>query len=210
MSGCNPDVEQTAQPGVRRLWPLTVAAFASQISVDRHVPNMASGEGTSVEQALVGGTPQRVGWYRFHYADERWEWSPEVELIHGYRPGTSNPTTELGLSSHKHPEDFETRCDGTKVSTSTSLPQTKRVKTASPRRSRTSRKNGSLSNRSRESCPLVYRIVPGAAFDLLKWRSQEANIKLRAWLNNCCRLPSSGVLRGRAIARNRRTTGHRD
>jgi hypothetical protein len=27
---------------------------------------------------------------------------------------------------------------------------------------------------------LVYRIDPGAAFDLLKWRSQEANVKLRA------------------------------
>ena len=26
---------------------------------------------------------------------------------------------------------------------------------------------------------LVYRIDPGAAFDLLKWRSQESNVKLR-------------------------------
>ena len=70
---------------------------------------MASDEdtpGSSVERALVGGTPQRVDWYRFHYADERWEWSPEVELIHGYLPGSVNPTTELALS-HKHPEDFE-------------------------------------------------------------------------------------------------------
>ena len=69
---------------------------------------MASHEdtpGSSVERALVGGTPQRVGWYRFHYADERWEWSTEVELIHGYLPGSVNPTTELALS-HKHPEDF--------------------------------------------------------------------------------------------------------
>jgi hypothetical protein len=28
-----------------------------------------------------------VGWYRFYFADERWEWSSEVEQIHGYQPG---------------------------------------------------------------------------------------------------------------------------
>lgn len=38
-----------------------------------------------VEQALAGGAPQRVGSYRFYFA-ERWEWSPEVERIHGYGP----------------------------------------------------------------------------------------------------------------------------
>jgi hypothetical protein len=37
----------------------------------------------SVEQALTGGALQRVGWYRFYFADERWEWSTEVEQIHG-------------------------------------------------------------------------------------------------------------------------------
>ena len=59
-----------------------------------------------VEQALVGGTPERVGWYRFYFADERWEWSPEVERMHGYQPGTANPTTSMVLL-HKHPEDYE-------------------------------------------------------------------------------------------------------
>jgi hypothetical protein len=47
-----------------------------------------------VEQALTGGTIQAVGWYRFYFADERWEWSPEVEQIHGYQPGTVTPTTQ--------------------------------------------------------------------------------------------------------------------
>jgi hypothetical protein len=51
-----------------------------------------------VEQALTGGRLQAVGWYRFYFADQRWEWSPEVEQIHGYQPGTVTPTTQLVLS----------------------------------------------------------------------------------------------------------------
>jgi hypothetical protein len=59
-----------------------------------------------LEDVFAGGTAQRVGWYRFYFADERWEWSPEVEEIHGYHPGTVTPTTQLVLS-HKHPDDYE-------------------------------------------------------------------------------------------------------
>ena len=41
--------------------------------------NIRSLEGIApLEQALTGGTPQRVGGYRFYFNDERWEWSPEV------------------------------------------------------------------------------------------------------------------------------------
>lgn len=58
-----------------------------------------------VEHALAGGEPQRVGWFRFYFADERWEWSPQVERMHGYEPGTARPTTDLVLS-HKHPDDY--------------------------------------------------------------------------------------------------------
>ena len=65
----------------------------------------APDEDSSVEQALTGGALQRVGWYRFYFGDERWEWSEEVEQIHGYQPGTVTPTTELVLS-HKHPDDY--------------------------------------------------------------------------------------------------------
>ena len=60
---------------------------------------------TPVEHALAGGEPQRVGWFRFYFADERWEWSPQVERMHGYEPGTVHPTTDLVLS-HKHPDDY--------------------------------------------------------------------------------------------------------
>jgi PAS domain S-box-containing protein len=48
--------------------------------------------------------PERVGAFRFYFHDERWEWSEQVQRMHGYQPGTVTPTTELVLS-HKHPED---------------------------------------------------------------------------------------------------------
>ncbi|WP_156688248.1 PAS and ANTAR domain-containing protein [Mycobacterium sp. Marseille-P9652] len=62
------------------------------------------GQAAAVERALAGGTPQRLGWFRFYFADQRWEWSDELQRMHGYEPGTVTPTTELVLS-HKHPED---------------------------------------------------------------------------------------------------------
>src|SRR5580698_337770 len=63
-----------------------------------------NGQSADVEQALAGGTPQRTGWFRFHFEDQRWEWSEQVQRMHGYEPGTVIPTTELVLS-HKHPDD---------------------------------------------------------------------------------------------------------
>lgn len=62
------------------------------------------GQTEAVEQALAGGTPQRAGWFRFYFEDQRWEWSEQVQRMHGYEPGTVTPTTELVLS-HKHPDD---------------------------------------------------------------------------------------------------------
>jgi PAS domain S-box-containing protein len=59
----------------------------------------------SLQQALTGGALQLIGEYRFYFDDERWEWSEEVQRLHGYAPGTVTPTTELVLS-HKHPEDY--------------------------------------------------------------------------------------------------------
>jgi hypothetical protein len=49
---------------------------------------------------------QRVGWFRYHFADDEWEWSDEVYRIHGYEPQEVRPTTELVLS-HKHPDDHD-------------------------------------------------------------------------------------------------------
>ena len=47
---------------------------------------------------------ERTGWFRFYFDDQRWEWSEQVQRLHGYEPGTVTPTTEMVLS-HKHPED---------------------------------------------------------------------------------------------------------
>jgi PAS domain S-box-containing protein len=55
----------------------------------------------SDEAAVV---PERVGAFRFYFDDQRWEWSEQVQRMHGYQPGTVTPTTELVLS-HKHPDD---------------------------------------------------------------------------------------------------------
>jgi hypothetical protein len=51
------------------------------------------------------GTSQRLGWFRYFFEDDRWEWSPQVQTMHGYQPGTVTPTTELVLS-HQHPDDY--------------------------------------------------------------------------------------------------------
>jgi hypothetical protein len=45
-----------------------------------------------------------VGSFRFWFVGEHWEWSDELARMHGYEPGTVEPTTEL-LMSHKHPDD---------------------------------------------------------------------------------------------------------
>ncbi|EFG76580.1 ANTAR domain protein [Mycobacterium parascrofulaceum ATCC BAA-614] len=45
-----------------------------------------------------------VGTFRFWFIGERWEWSDEVARMHGYEPGSVEPTTRL-LLSHKHPDD---------------------------------------------------------------------------------------------------------
>ena len=59
-----------------------------------------------LERALAGGRPQHAGRFRLYFDGEQWEWSPEVQRLHGYEPGTVTPTTTLVLS-HKHPEDYE-------------------------------------------------------------------------------------------------------
>jgi ANTAR domain/PAS fold len=73
----------------------------------------AEPSGTSVvgevERALAAGAPERVGWFRYFFPDERhnehWEWSPQVERMYGYQPGTVAPTTAL-VGAHQHPEDY--------------------------------------------------------------------------------------------------------
>jgi PAS domain S-box-containing protein len=180
------------------------------------------GEAPDIEQALAGGLPQRVGWFRFYFADRRWEWSEEVQRIHGYEPGSVNPTTELVLA-HKHPEDrgqvaatidqilnthqaFSTRHriidTGGKVRHIVVVgdelldDQGDVIGThgfyidVSPRSEQANEdivtaklaeisENRASIEQAKGMLMLVYDISADAAFNLLRWLSQEANVKLR-------------------------------
>lgn len=182
-----------------------------------------NGETAETEQALAGGAPQRVGSFRFYFEDQRWEWSEQVQRMHGYEPGTMTPTTELVLS-HKHPEDrghvaatiddilhthraFSTRhrildtrgnvhhvvVVGDKLSDGTGAvigthgyyvdltPISDQSHDDAVISARVAEITGNRATieRAKGMLMLVYGIDADAAFDLLKWRSQETNVKLR-------------------------------
>jgi aryl carrier-like protein len=180
-----------------------------------------NGQSAEVEEAL-SGAPQRVGWFRFYFEDQRWEWSEQVQRMHGYEPGTVTPTTELVLA-HKHPDDrgqvaatidemlhthraFSTRhrildTSGTvhhvvvvgdqladhhervigthgyyvDITPTSDRPSddliTAKLAEITEHRAVIEQAKGMLM--------LVYGLDSVAAFDLLKWRSQESNVKVR-------------------------------
>src|SRR6478609_7909098 len=102
-SRCSP---RPVCPHNERLYQLRCRVVGSRVNLHNVTDELTDLEGqTPVEHALAGGDPQRIGWFRFYFADERWEWSPQVEHMHGYEPGTAHPTTDLVLS-HKHPDDY--------------------------------------------------------------------------------------------------------
>ena len=57
----------------------------------------------TLEQALAGGSPQRVGWFRFYFADERWEWSEQVQQMQFTDMVMVDPQYRLG----KSPRQFD-------------------------------------------------------------------------------------------------------
>ena len=175
----------------------------------------------SIGETLAAGGPQRVGWFRYYFDDDRWEWSPQVEKMHGYLPGSVTPTTEMVLS-HKHPDDYRQIAD--------TLSLIRQTRQAFSTRHRIIDVEGRLhhvvvvgdllrgddgtvtgthgyyidispSERARQDqvtaavtriaedragieqakgmLMLIYGIDELAAFQLLKWRSQETNVKLR-------------------------------
>jgi hypothetical protein len=176
---------------------------------------------------LSGGEHQPVGWFRFHFADERWEWSEQVQRMHGYEPGTVVPTTELVLA-HKHPDDYgqvaatlvEIRRTGAAFSTRHRIVDTdgethhvvvvadqlfgedgstvvgthgfyidvtpSAQTGAREQQERVSEAIAEIAEarsgieQAKGMLMLIYRISDDAAFELLKWRSQETNTKLRA------------------------------
>lgn len=165
--------------------------------------------------------PQQVGWFRFYFADERWEWSDEVQAMHGYEPGSVSPTTELVLS-HKHPDDYQqvaTTLDDVRQHHQAFSTRHRIIDTAgrihhvivvadklqdeagavigtsgfyvdiTPNEDRQQKQlsaaiaeiaeNRATIEQAKGMLMVVYGIESEAAFDLLRWRSQEANVKLR-------------------------------
>ena len=170
---------------------------------------------------LADVRPQQVGQFRFYFADERWEWSDEVQIMHGYEPGTVSPTTELVLS-HKHPDDYQqvaTTLDDVRQHHQAFSTRHRIVDTSgqihhvivvadkllddtgevigtegfyvdvTPSEDRNQKQfseaiaeiaeNRATIEQAKGMLMVVYGIESNAAFDLLRWRSQEANIKLR-------------------------------
>jgi PAS domain S-box-containing protein len=180
------------------------------------------GDESSIENAVAGGDHERVGSFRFYFDDERWEWSPQVERMHGYEPGTAHPTTELVLS-HKHPDDYgqvaamldEIRRTSGAFSTRHRIIDTHGVVrhvvvvgdqmfddqgkvigthgfyvdvTPSVRQHRDEMVTEAVAEiaqtrgvieQTKGMLMLIYRISADSAFELLRWRSQETNTKLR-------------------------------
>ncbi|WP_431232938.1 PAS and ANTAR domain-containing protein [Mycolicibacterium psychrotolerans] len=170
---------------------------------------------------LAADRPQQVGQFRFYFADERWEWSDEVQIMHGYQPGTVSPTTELVLS-HKHPDDYQqvaTTLDDVRQHHQAFSTRHRIIDTTgqihhvivvadkllddsgevvgtegfyvdvTPTEHRNQQQfseaiaeiaeNRATIEQAKGMLMVVYGIESDAAFDLLRWRSQEANIKLR-------------------------------
>jgi hypothetical protein len=179
------------------------------------------GHAAEVEQAFAGA-PQRVGWFRFYFEDQRWEWSEQVQRMHGYEPGTVTPTTELVLA-HKHPEDrhkvaktidemvvarraFSTRhrildtrgvvhqvvvvgdllTDRQDVAVGTHgyyvdiTPSSDRAREdLISERVAEITEHRAIIEQAKGMLMLIYGLDAAAAFDLLRWRSQSSNVKLR-------------------------------
>jgi PAS domain S-box-containing protein len=188
-----------------------------------------NGQTANIEQALAGGSPQRAGWFRFYFADQRWEWSEQVQRMHGYEPGTVTPTTELVLE-HKHPEDrrqvaatidqilnthkaFSTRHriidttgqvhhvvvvgdelrddQGEVIGTHgfyvdvTPTSDQEREDIVTARLAEIAEQRASI-EQAKGMLMLVYGIGDSAAFELLKWLSQQENVKLRPLAERIC------------------------
>ncbi len=173
-----------------------------------------------LDEAILGGPPQRVGRFEYNYDTDTWTWSDTVARIHGYQPGDVTPTTDLVLS-HKHPEDLA-QVRALLAQTSAPFSSRHRIQTATGetrrvvvvgdaitddggrivgthgfyiditegfdaelQRSLNERVDVIVAHReviniAKGMLMAIYRIAPDAAFEVMKWRSQELNVKLFA------------------------------
>lgn len=164
----------------------------------------------------------RVGSFSYLRSEDRWVWSDAVAAIHGYAPGTVEPTTELVLS-HKHPDDKATvaelidraRREGAVFSGRHRIIDTHGkthvvivvgdsltddagevvgttgfyvdvtdgfhadVQRSVNRHVTNIDENRATIQQAIGMIRMAYGLPADRAFDLLKWRSQETNVKLR-------------------------------
>jgi PAS domain S-box-containing protein len=171
-----------------------------------------------LDRALLGGPPQQVGRFEYHYDSDTWTWSDTVARIHGYEPGSVKPTTELVLS-HKHPEDLAevkallrrsaapfssrhrirttsgevrkvvvvgdtvTNAQGRVVATSGFYVDVTDAVNAELQQDLSDELQVIVANReiieqAKGMLMLTYGLSGDAAFGVLRWRSQELNVKL--------------------------------
>ncbi|MCW2551456.1 MAG: response regulator with putative antiterminator output domain [Mycobacterium sp.] len=169
----------------------------------------------------MGGSPQRVGRFEYHYDSDTWTWSDTVAVMHGYEPGRVQPTTELVLS-HKHPADLAevkgllqqsaapfssrhrirtttgelrnvvvvgdavTSADGRIVATRGFYIDVTESVNAELERSVSDKLLRIVASRevidqAKGMLMMTYQVDADAAFGILRWRSQELNVKL-AWI----------------------------
>jgi PAS domain S-box-containing protein len=163
----------------------------------------------------------RVGAFRFYFDDQRWEWSEQVQRMHGYQPGAVTPTTELMLS-HKHPEDRDQIEQTLDTIRRTGQPLSSRhriidtsgnvrsvivvgeqlhdergrvvgtqgfyIDTTPDEREQQDQittqlaaiaENRAVIEQAKGVLMAAYGIEPNRAFEILVWRSQETNVKIR-------------------------------
>ncbi|MGX1811478.1 PAS and ANTAR domain-containing protein [Nocardia sp. NPDC055321] len=177
---------------------------------------------TAAVADMIGWSPESVGRFWFWFADQRWQWSDQVAILHGYTPGEVSPTTEL-LLSHKHPQDrphvadalatavhegeaFSSRhriidtngevhhvlvvadrlhdATGTTVGTSgyyidlTADRAYDRQVVIEETMSEMVKDRAAI-EQAKGVLMVMYSVTADQAFDVLRWRSQETNTKLR-------------------------------
>jgi hypothetical protein len=173
-----------------------------------------------LDKALLGGPAQRVGRFEYHYDTGKWTWSDTVARIHGYEPGTVEPTTDLVLS-HKHPDDLA-QVKGLLKQSAAPFSSRHRIRTTTGEirkvvvvgdavldqdghvvatrgfyidihdaadadlqstlgdELQTIVEHREIIEQAKGMLMVIYDLDADAAFQLLKWRSQEHNIKLNA------------------------------
>jgi PAS domain S-box-containing protein len=195
-----------------------------------------------IDKALLGGQPQRVGRFEYRYDTDAWTWSDTVARMHGYEPGSVEPTTDLVLG-HKHPEDL-TQVKGLLKQSSAPFSSRHRIRTKDGEVRKvvvvgdavtdddgrvvatrgfyvdvTEAVNADVQEalgdelstivahrdvieQAKGMLMAIYDVDADAAFAILRWRSQELNIKLHTIADTLVRnVPS--LLQGEPALRRR-------